>query len=108
MSRILVFYRHVIRRLNLFRMYSLVVLNQVVFSPKPVSVPFALSKGTEEPRRMVSLAPVALKATLIGEPFLFACGDGTYKGSVVPIFMTSEDLISNVLQRWNEEFLLEF
>jgi hypothetical protein len=55
-----------------------------------MTVPFALGERTEELGRIVFLAVVTLKATLVGEGFLFTCMDRTCEGSLVPILMPSK------------------
>jgi hypothetical protein len=62
-------------------------------------VPFALGESTEELGRIVFLAVVTLKATFVGEGFLFTCMDRTCEGSLVSILMSSKREINKRLRR---------
>lgn len=53
-------------------------------------MPLALGERTEELVRVVFFAVVTLKATLVGECFLLARKDRTYKGSLMSILMPSK------------------
>jgi hypothetical protein len=68
---------------------SFFVFDQVIFSRESMMVPFALGERTEELGRIVFLAVVTLKATLVGEGFLLTCTDRTCERSLVPILMPS-------------------
>jgi len=69
-------------------------------------VPFALGERTEELGRIVLLAVVTLKATLVGKGFLLTCTDRTCEGSLVSILMPSKkELIENFVGKLKMSYL---
>lgn len=89
--------RHDVR--TYYAVHSIFVFYQIVFSSESMMAPFALGESTEELGRIVFLAVVTLKSTLVGEGFLFACMDRTCKGSLVPILMPSNKEINKRLRK---------
>ena len=82
------------------------MFDQVVFSSESMMMPFALGERTEVLSRIVFLAVVTLKATLVGEGFLLACTDRTREGSLVPVLMPSKkDLVKSFVVKLKMPYL---